>query len=64
MRRADRHDAGEAVLAQPLHGADAVDVALHDVPAQAVGGAHGQLEVDPRAGLDRTDRAVRAASRA
>src|SRR4051794_30609773 len=52
----DDHDAGEPVLAHLAHNAEAVDVALHDVTAQAVGGAQRQLEVDRRARLHFAER--------
>ena len=38
-------------------------MALHDVPAETVSGAQRQLEIDPRAGLQRAERRARAASR-
>src|SRR5436190_20017013 len=40
----DGHDPGEALLAHLAHDPEAVDVALHDVPAEAVGRAQRQLE--------------------
>ena len=40
-----RDHAREAVLVRPRDDADAVDVALHDVAAEAVGRAQRQLEV-------------------
>src|SRR3954449_3507094 len=43
--RLDRDHAREAVLAGPRHDADAVDVALDDVAAQARVGAQRELEV-------------------
>src|SRR4051794_5124367 len=52
----DGHDAREALVADVAHDAEAVDVALHDVAAEAVGGAQRQLEVDPRVRLHAPER--------
>src|SRR4051794_36428154 len=52
----DGHDSREALLADLAHDAEAVDVALHDVAAEAVGGAQRQLEVDPRVRLHAPER--------
>ena len=38
------------------HGADAVDVTLHDVTAEAVGEAHRTFEVDRITGVEATER--------
>src|SRR3954447_9696163 len=51
-RRLDGHHAGEAVLRDARDDADAVDVTLHDVAAQARVRAQGEIQVDLRAGLD------------
>src|SRR5215207_3756875 len=45
----------KAVLAHREQLADAVDVALDDVPAERLAGAQGRLEVDPRAGGELTE---------
>src|SRR5271154_1695942 len=42
----DLEHAREALLADRANAAGCVDVTLHDVPAEAVGGAQRQLEVD------------------
>src|SRR3954447_22748353 len=44
----DRHDPREALLPDPADDPEAVDVALHDVAAEPIGGAQRQLEVDLR----------------
>src|SRR4051794_30772551 len=54
--RVDGHDPREALVADLAHDAEAVDVALHDVAAEAVGGAQRQLEVDPRVRLHAPER--------
>src|SRR3954452_8910670 len=44
--RVEGHDAGEPVVAGRADGRHAVDVPLHEVPAEAVVGAQRQLQVD------------------
>src|SRR4051794_36211836 len=52
----DDDDAREALLAHLAHHAEPVDVALHDVAAQPVGGTQRELEVDGAVGLERSER--------
>src|SRR3954447_14115691 len=52
----DRDDAGEALLAGVAHDSEPVDVTLHDVTAEPIGGAQRQLEVDPRVRLHAPER--------
>ncbi len=49
----------EPVLLHLVDRADAVDVTLHDVAAEPVGGAQRQLEIDRRADRDLLQRAAR-----
>src|SRR6185436_18823697 len=49
------HDPGEALLAHLAHDAEAVDVALDDVAAEAVRRAQRQLEVHAPVGLQRAE---------
>ncbi len=47
---------GKAVLLGRDDRADAIDVALHDVPTEAIGSSHRQLQVDSVAGLQPSQR--------